>query len=127
MIGLALAAAPWLGAWVVLAAVVIHNVLRVAVTTWGLDLGLREGLGVGRALDRSWLPRGAERAQRAAGFFVGLAVPVVAWRLLAGSADGLIAATVGAAAVAVGVDAWRPRRGRMRRRCGWGSACSVWR
>ncbi len=98
--GLALAAAPWLGAWVVLAAVVVHNVLRLAVTSWGLNLGLQEGLGVGRALDRSWLPRGAERAQRVAGFCVGVAVPVVAWRLLVGTSNMLIAGTIGAVTVA---------------------------
>lgn len=83
LIGLSLAAIPWFGGWAVLLAVVVHNVLRLALTAWGLDLGLREGLAVGSALQRSWLPRRADDAQRLAAFAVGLAVPVAAWYLLA--------------------------------------------
>jgi PTS system mannose-specific IID component len=82
LIGLALAAVPWMGATAVLAAVIVHNVLRLALTVWGLDLGLREGLGVGGALQRSWLPQRADDAQRLAAFAVGLAVPITAWYLL---------------------------------------------
>jgi mannose PTS system EIID component len=82
LMGLALAATPWIGAWAVLMAVVIHNVLRLGVTAWGLDLGLREGIAVGAALQRSWLPQRAEDAQRLAAFAVGLAIPVtVGWLL----------------------------------------------
>lgn len=76
LMGLALATVPWVGAWAVLIAVVAHNLLRLAITVWGLDLGLREGIGVGAALQRSWLPRRAEDAQRLAAFAVGLAIPV---------------------------------------------------
>lgn len=85
LIGVALAAATWTGAWAVLAIVIVHNVLRFRLMSWGLDLGLHEGLGVGAALQRSWLPRGARDAQRAAAFAVGLAIPIVAWRALAGA------------------------------------------
>ncbi len=85
LIGLALAAEPWLGGMAVVGAVVVHNVLRLWITAWGLDLGLRNGVNVGTALQRSWLPRVVGPVQRAAGFAVGLAVPIVAWR-------GLIAA-----------------------------------
>jgi mannose PTS system EIID component len=99
LIGLALALAPWLGAWGVLAAVILHNVVRLAVTAWGLDLGLREGLAVGGALDRSWLRRGAERAQRVAAFGVGAAIPIVAWHLLTSSGRATVAATLAAAVV----------------------------
>ncbi len=84
LIGLALATAPWAGAWSVAAAVVFHNVGRLLLTSWGLNLGLREGLGVGAALGRSWIARRASDAQRVAAFAVGLATPIVAWRLLSG-------------------------------------------
>jgi PTS system mannose-specific IID component len=83
LIGFTLALVPWLGISAVLLAVVIHNVIRFRLTAWGLDLGLREGLGVGEALQRSWLPRRAEDAQRLAAFAVGLAIPLVATGLLA--------------------------------------------
>lgn len=82
LIGLALATTPWIGAWAVLAAVVIHNALRLALTVWGLDLGLGAGLNVGAALQGSWLPRRADDAQRLSAFAVGLAVPVAGWFLL---------------------------------------------
>lgn len=84
LIGFTLALVPWLGIWAVLMAVVIHNVIRFRLTAWGLDLGLREGLEVGAALQRSWLPRRAEDAQRLAAFAVGLAIPLAAWGLLSG-------------------------------------------
>ncbi|MES2307140.1 MAG: PTS system mannose/fructose/sorbose family transporter subunit IID [Gemmatimonadota bacterium] len=95
LIGLALAATPWLGAWTVVLVVVIHNVLRLWLTAWGLDIGLREGLGVGAALQRSWLPQAAARAQSAAAFAVGLAIPIVAWQLLAGASRQLVAGVIG--------------------------------
>jgi PTS system mannose-specific IID component len=85
LVGVALAAATWIGIWAIVIIVLIHNLLRIRLMAWGLDLGLKEGLGVGAALQRSWLPRGAEDAQRAAAFAVGLAIPIVAWRVLAGT------------------------------------------
>lgn len=97
LIGIALAAASWVGVWSIAAIVVVHNLLRYRLMSWGLDLGLREGLGVGAALQRSWLPRVADDAQRVAAFAVGLAVPIVAWQLLAQAArvDAAIAIALG--------------------------------
>jgi len=95
LIGAALVAVPWAGAWAVLVAVVVHNILRLRLTAWGLDLGLREGLDVGIALQHSWLPRAAELAQRVAAFAVGAAMPVVAGSLLAGASRGVALMTVG--------------------------------
>lgn len=95
LIGLALAATPWFGAWTVLAVILVHNLLRLWLTAWGLGIGLREGLGVGAALQGSWLPRAAAQAQIAAAFAVGLAVPIVAWRLLAGTGARATTAVIG--------------------------------
>ncbi|HET9066693.1 MAG TPA: PTS system mannose/fructose/sorbose family transporter subunit IID [Gemmatimonadales bacterium] len=83
VMGVALALLPMIGWWAVFAAVVVHNLLRFCLTLWGLDLGLAHGLGVGRALELSWLPPAARRAQRGAAFAVGLALPIVSvwlWR-----------------------------------------------
>lgn len=105
LMGLALAAAPWAGWWAVVAVLVVHNALRLRLTAWGLDLGLREGLGVGGALQRSWLPRAADLAQRLAAACVGLAIPVVAWWLLRGTpspaAAGILAIGVVGAGLAL--------------------------
>ncbi|HEY4322162.1 MAG TPA: PTS system mannose/fructose/sorbose family transporter subunit IID [Gemmatimonadales bacterium] len=85
LIGATLVLAPWAGIWAIVTLVLVHNLLRFWVMSWGLDLGLREGLQVGAALQRSWLPRVADDAQRVAAFAVGLALPIVAWRLLVGA------------------------------------------
>jgi mannose/fructose/N-acetylgalactosamine-specific phosphotransferase system component IID len=101
LIGIGLIAAPWAGLWAIVGIVLVHNVLRLWLTAWGLDLGLREGLRVGGALQRSWLPRGAVEAQRVAAFAVGAALPVVAWQVLQHASRGEVGATVGVALVGV--------------------------
>ena len=101
LIGLGLIAAPWIGIWAIVGVVLVHNGLRLWLTTWGLDLGLREGLHVGAALQRSWLPGAADDAQRAAAFAVGVAVPIVAWRMLMAANTVEVVATIGAALVGV--------------------------
>lgn len=82
LMGLALATAPSIGMWTVAGVLLLHNVARLWLTAWGLDLGLREGLRVGAALQRSWIARRASDAQRLAAFAVGLGVPLAAWHLL---------------------------------------------
>ncbi|MEP6589814.1 MAG: PTS system mannose/fructose/sorbose family transporter subunit IID [Gemmatimonadota bacterium] len=96
LVGFTLALLPWFGIWAVIGMVLIHNVLRFWLTAWGLDLGLREGLGVGAALQRSRLPVAAAHAQSVAAFAVGLAIPILAWDLL----DG-VAAPIAVAILAV--------------------------
>ena len=97
LVGIGLIAAPWVGIWAIVGIVLVHNILRFWITAWGLDLGLREGLRVGAALQRSWLPRVAEDAQRIAAFAVGVAVPIVAWRVLLPAPAIEVVVTIGAA------------------------------
>ncbi len=101
LIGLALATAPWLNWWVVVVLLVVHNVWRIRLTLWGLDLGLAEGLGVGAALQRSWLPRAARDAQRLGAFAVGLGVPVAAAWMMDGTPRRGVALVLGAALVGI--------------------------
>lgn len=101
LMGAALALVPVVGWWSVLLVPVVHNVLRLRLTLWGLDLGLREGLGVGGALERSRLPRLAGDAQRVAAWAVGFGVPVAAAWLLEDADPWLAAAAVGCALVGV--------------------------
>ncbi len=98
LMGLSLASVPLLGWWAVPVLLVIHNVLRLRLTLWGLDLGLREGLKVGAALEQSWLPRVAGLAQRLAAFAVGFGTIVVTGWLLDGRSD---ATRLGVAGIAV--------------------------
>lgn len=113
LIGLALVAAPWWGGAAVIAAVVLHNVFRVLLTRWGLDLGLREGLGVGAALQHSWLIRGADRAQRLAALTVGAALPVVTWWIIAGTPSRIAAGVVGAGIAGAVLTVWSRTRARI--------------
>lgn len=108
LMGLALAASPWVGAWVVAFVLVAHNVARLLLTSWGLDLGLREGLAVGAALNRSWIARRASDAQRVAAFAVGIATPIAAWQLL-GAARPAAWTAVGAITLVGTVLALAPR------------------
>ncbi len=101
LMGLALATVPLVGWWAVLLVLVVHNTLRVRLTLWGLDLGLREGVHVGAALQQSWLPRAATEAQRLAAFAVGLGVPMAAAWLLDSESPAGVRATLAAALVGV--------------------------
>jgi mannose/fructose/N-acetylgalactosamine-specific phosphotransferase system component IID len=79
-----------------------YNVLRLAVTAWGLRLGLANGLGVAHAISASWLPKVAPRAGDLAAVIVGFAVPVVAAWLFHGSGQSIrtrVLIVAGAAAV----------------------------
>jgi mannose/fructose/N-acetylgalactosamine-specific phosphotransferase system component IID len=113
LMGLALAAAPWIGWWTVPLVLIGHNLWRLWLTRWGLDLGLSEGIAVGAALRGSWLPRGASDAQRAGAFGVGLGVPVAAAWLLADAPQRGVALTLGAAAIGIILMLWRLTRSRV--------------
>jgi mannose/fructose/N-acetylgalactosamine-specific phosphotransferase system component IID len=62
-----------------------YNLLRIAVTAWGLRVGLTHGLRVAHAISESWLPAAAPRAGNVAAVVIGAAVPLVAAWLLRGS------------------------------------------
>ncbi len=83
----ALIGVAWGGALAaVLALVVGFNVLRIAVTLWGIRIGTENGLAVAHAISGSWLPASAPRAGDLAAVMVGAAVPVVSvWLLRGGS------------------------------------------
>ncbi len=63
---------------------VAWNGIRLATTAWGLRMGLREGLAVGRAIRESWLTGAAQRVGRLAGLAVGAAIPCASAWLLGG-------------------------------------------
>ena len=66
--------APW---WAVLGFLLLYNIARVATGVWSLRTGLEAGMGVGGAIASSWITRAIERVGPAAGFSVGLAIPLV--------------------------------------------------
>jgi mannose/fructose/N-acetylgalactosamine-specific phosphotransferase system component IID len=70
------------GARAALAVVAVYAVIRAATARWALATGWKEGLQVGAAIGRSWLPRAADRIGPVAGFCVGVAIPLVAVWLL---------------------------------------------
>ncbi len=75
------AGAPWWGVGLFL---VGYNASRVAVSWWGLRIGLHHGPGVGRAIAASVLRRASGWAGVAAGLLVGIALPIVGRSLTSG-------------------------------------------
>ncbi|HEX6668876.1 MAG TPA: PTS system mannose/fructose/sorbose family transporter subunit IID [Gemmatimonadales bacterium] len=70
---------PW---WAVGGFLLVYNAARIATGVWSLRTGLDAGMSVGGAIAKSWISRAIERVGPAAGFSIGLAVPLVgSWYL----------------------------------------------
>jgi mannose/fructose/N-acetylgalactosamine-specific phosphotransferase system component IID len=68
--------------WAIAGFLVLYNVARIATGVWSLRTGLDAGMSVGGAISQSWISRAIERVGPAAGFSVGVAIPMVAsWYL----------------------------------------------
>jgi mannose PTS system EIID component len=91
------------GAWPILAFLMVYNAIRIWTGYWSLRTGMAAGMRVGSAIGSSWLPRAIEWAGPAAGFAVGLAIPLVAgWYLRSfGWSAGIGAAGVAVAGIAL--------------------------
>jgi mannose PTS system EIID component len=104
LLGITLAAlvlgAPW---WIILVFLAAYNLVRIWTGVWSLRTGLANGMRVGGAINGSWLPRASEWAGPAAGFAIGLALPLVAaWYLKGfGWSAGIGAAGVAVAGIAL--------------------------
>jgi mannose PTS system EIID component len=94
------------GAWAIAGFLLAYNTLRVGTAWWSLRTGLHEGLQVGGAVGRSWLPRAAERVGPMAGFAVGLAIPLAGRWLMQGLAPTAMALAVLLAVGGVALSRW---------------------
>jgi hypothetical protein len=103
------AAALGAGAWAAAVLLLAYNVVRVGVTWWALRTGLEEGMQVGGAVGRSWLPRAADAVAAPAGLAVGVALPLATAWLLRGQAPAFI--VIAGATALVGVVAQRAAGG----------------
>lgn len=63
--------------WAVGGFLLVYNLARIATGVWSLRTGLEAGMSVGGAISGSWISRAIERVGPAAGFSVGLAIPMV--------------------------------------------------
>ena len=102
MIGVVLGVA-W---WAVVGFLVLYNLARIATGVWALRTGLDAGMEIAPAISRSWISKAIERVGPAAGFGVGMAIPMVAaWYL---EAIGWPAAfgAIAVAATGVAVTRW---------------------
>jgi mannose PTS system EIID component len=99
LVGLTLVGAILVAAWWAVAFLLIsYNAIRIWTGYWSLRTGMAAGMRVGSAIGSSWLPRAIEWVSPAAGFALGMAVPVVAaWYLVPFGWGG----AVGAAGVAI--------------------------
>ena len=89
------------GLWGILGFLIFYNIVRFLTGYWSLTTGLAAGMHVGRSISASWLPGAARISGMAAGFLVGVAIPIVTqWTL--GWADRthiIVALLIGAAGV----------------------------
>lgn len=99
MVALLLAGVSW---WIAVAAFLVsYNALHLWLRTWGLQVGLRDGVGVGRALREAPFERLGERAADAGAVLGGFAaVLALGW---GGVQVSWTYALVGAAALAAGI------------------------
>ena len=79
---------------------VMYNAGHLALRAWGLHVGWTRGLGVASALGNPVLRKGPAHMARAAAAAAGVALPLVAARLLGNNRSALIAEVLGAAVVA---------------------------
>ncbi len=54
-----------------------YNAVRLLVARWALETGLAHGMGVGKAMQASWLPKAASGIGPWAALAVGLALPLM--------------------------------------------------
>jgi PTS system mannose-specific IID component len=87
---------PWWGVGLFL---VGYNGCRIAVGWWGLRTGLDSGMRVGQAIASSWVPRVRGWIGLAAGFLVGVAIPLAGRFLLGGLGRPQVVIGVGVAAL----------------------------
>jgi PTS system mannose-specific IID component len=96
-ITLILLGAPW---WAAVAAfLLVYNALHLWLRVWGLHVGLRDGLAVGRALRDAPFQRLGERASDAGAFLAGMAGVLAVGDASRGPAEYAL----GAAALAAGL------------------------
>jgi mannose PTS system EIID component len=82
------------GGWAVVFLLLAYNTIRIWTGYWSLQTGMAAGMQVGAAIGSSWLPRAIEWAGPAAGFALGMAVPLVAgWYLTAFGWGGVLGAS----------------------------------
>jgi len=79
---------------------VLYNAGHLALRAWGLRVGWTRGLAVAPALGNPVLRRGPAHMARAAAAAAGVALPLVAARLLGNNRSALIAEVLGAAVLA---------------------------
>lgn len=102
LMGTALAALALGSGWLILPLVLlVHVAARVLVARWALGTGLDTGMQVGTAISASWLPRAVARLAPAAGFLVGLAIPLAAAWLFPGGPGSMAWVGLGAALAAL--------------------------
>jgi PTS system mannose-specific IID component len=86
----------------ILVFLLLYNAGHLALRAWGLHVGWKRGLGVAAALGNPVLRRGPAHLARAAAAAAGVALPLTAAHVVAGSGS-LLAIVLGAAALTAAV------------------------
>jgi len=94
------------GWWAILGFLVAYNALRLWTGFWSLGTGIRSGMQVGAAISKSWLPRAIERIGPAAGFAMGMVIPVAAGWYLQGFGWSAVLGASGVAMAGIALTRW---------------------
>lgn len=104
LIGAALVAAGLgAGVWGIAGFLILYNTVRFLTGYWSLTTGLTAGMHVGRRIAESWLPAAARIGGTAAGFLVGMAIPITAQWTLAWAGRTQVIVALAVAAIGVGL------------------------
>jgi mannose PTS system EIID component len=107
LVGVALVAVV-LGAgwWAILGFLLAYNAIRLWTSVWSLRTGMASGMRVGAAIGSSWLPRAIEWIGPAAGFAMGVMLPVIAVWYLRGFGWSAAIGSAGVAVAGVALTRW---------------------
>lgn len=94
------------GWWALGLGLFLYNAVRLATGHWALRTGLETGARVGHAVAESWLPRSIPQVGVAAGFLVGMALPLAMVGLLDGQPSWAVLIAAGTMLVALAAG-WR--------------------
>jgi mannose PTS system EIID component len=94
------------GWWAILGFLLVYNSIRLWTGFWSVRTGIQSGMQVGAAMSKSWLPSAIERVGPAAGFAMGMVIPVATGWYLRGFGWSAVLGAAGVAMAGIALTRW---------------------
>jgi hypothetical protein len=94
------------GWWAILGFLLVYNSVRLWTGFWSVRTGIDAGMQVGAAMAKSWLPSAIERVGPAAGFAMGMVIPVASAWYLRGFGWSAVLGAAGVAMAGIALTRW---------------------